>query len=225
MVGTQLHSGVDAGDIGNAFHLDESSFVDHGDQDAVDDEACSLIDLNRLLADGNRDLLDLLNGLSGSVAACDDLDQLHAVCGVKEVHADQRTANALADLGDGQRRSVGSEDALGLADLIQLAEGGLLDLHILKSSLNDQIAVSAQVFLQARGDGSNDSVCLFLRHLSLGNQLLVALLDLCQTILGPLLLDVAQSNGVALNLCKCLCDALAHGASADNTDLHRKPLL
>jgi hypothetical protein len=141
------------------------------------------------------------------------------------VHADQRTANALADLGDGQRRSVGSEDALGLADLIQLAEGGLLDLHILKSSLNDQIAVSAQVFLQARGDGSNDSVCLFLRHLSLGNQLLVALLDLCQTILGPLLLDVAQSNSVALNLCKCLCDALAHGASADNTDLHRKPLL
>ena len=30
------------------------------------------------------------------------------VCGVEEVHADQRTANALADLGDGQRRSVGS---------------------------------------------------------------------------------------------------------------------
>ena len=69
--------------------------------------------------------------------------------------------------GNGQRRSVGSEDALGLADLIQFAEGGLLDLHILKSSLNDQIAVSAQVFLQARGDGSNDSVCLFLRHLSI----------------------------------------------------------
>ena len=37
------------------------------------------------------------------------------------------------------RSSVGSEDALGLADLIQLAEGGLLDLHILESSLDDQV--------------------------------------------------------------------------------------
>ena len=36
------------------------------------------------------------------------------------MHTDQRTADALADLGDGQRRGVGSEDALGLADLIQL---------------------------------------------------------------------------------------------------------
>ena len=225
MVSTQLHSGVDAGDIRNALHLDEGSLVDHGDQDTVDHKAGSLVDLNGALADGNGDLLDLLNGLNGGVAAGDDLDQLHAVCGVEEVHTDQGTGQTLADLGDGQRRSVGSEDALGLADLIQLAEGGLLDLHILESSLNDQIAVCAQIFLQARGDGCNDRVSLLLSHLSLSDQLLVALLDLCQTILGPLLLDVAQSNGVALNLCKCLCDALTHSASADNTDLHRKSLL
>jgi len=141
------------------------------------------------------------------------------------VHTDQGTGQALADLGDGQRGGVGSEDALGLADLIQLAESGLLDLHILESSLDDQVAVCAQIFLQTRGDGSNDSVCLLLGDLALSNQLLVALLDLCQAVLSPLLLDVAQSNGVALNLCKCLCDALAHSASADNTDLHRKSLL
>ena len=225
VVSAQLHGGVDASDIGNALHLNEGSLVDHGDQDAVDHKAGSLVDLNGALADGNGDLLDLLNGLSGGVAAGDDLDQLHAICGVEEVHTDQGTGQTLADLGDGQRRSVGSKDALGLADLIQLTEGGLLDLHILESSLNDQIAVCAQIFLQARGDGGDDSVSLLLGHLSLSDQLLVALLDLCQTILGPLLLDVAQSNGVALNLCKCLCDALAHSASADNTDLHRKSLL
>ena len=225
MVGTQLHSGVDAGDVGNALHLDEGSLVDHRDQDAVDDEAGSLVDLDRLLADGNGDLLDLLDSLSGSVAASDDLDELHAVCGVEEVHTDQRTADTLADLGDGQRRGVGSEDALGLADLIQLAESGLLDLHILESSLNDEVAVSAQVFLQARGDSSDDSVSLLLSHLALSDQLFIALLDLCQTILGPLLLDVTQSNRVALDLSKCLCDALAHSASTDNTDLHGKSLL
>ena len=71
---------------------------------------------------------------------------------------------------------------------LQLAESGLLDLHILESSLNDEVAVSAQVFLQARGDGGDDSVDLLLRHLALSHQLVVALLDLCQTILSPLLL-------------------------------------
>ena len=81
------------------------------------------------------------------------------------------------------------------------------------------------ILTTAWGDGCNDRVSLFLGDLALSNQLLVALLDLCQAVLSPLLLDVAQSNGVALNLCKCLCDALTHSASADNTDLHRKSLL
>ena len=118
----------------------------HGDQDAVDHKASSLVDLNRALADGNGDLLDLLNGLGGGVAAGDDLDQLHAVSRVEEVHTDQGTGQALADLGDGQRGGVGSEDALGLADLIQLAESGLLDLHILESSLNDEVTILAEIF-------------------------------------------------------------------------------
>jgi len=225
VVCTQLHSGVDASNVGDALHLDECGLIDHGDQDAVDDEAGSLVDLHGVLANGNGDLLDLLNGLSGSVAACDDLDQLHAVCGVEEVHTDHGAAQALADLSDGQGGSVGSKDALGLADLIQLAKGGLLDFHVLKCSLNDQVAVRAQVLFQARDDSANDGVHFLLGHLALSDQLLVALFDLCQTILGPLLLDVTQSNGVALNLCKCLCDALAHRASANNTDLHRISLL
>ena len=44
----------------------------------------------------------------------------------------------------------------GLQILSSSPKGGLLDLHILESSLNDQVAVSAQIFLQARGDGSHD---------------------------------------------------------------------
>ena len=178
MVGAQLHSGVDTGDVGNALHLDEGSLVDHGDQDAVDDEAGSLVDLDRALADLGADLLDGLHGLGGSVHTGDDLDELHAVSGVEEVHADQGTAQALADLGDGQRRGVGSENTLGLADLIQLAEGGLLDLHILESSLDDQVAVSAQILFQASGDSSHAAVNFSLVQLALGNQLGVASGDL-----------------------------------------------
>ena len=70
--------------------------------------------------------------------------------------------------------------------------------------------VSSNEFVHStpRDFGKNSIICL-----------------LCQAVLSPLLLDVAQSNGVALNLCKCLCDALTHSASADNTDLHRKSLL
>ena len=139
------------------------------------------------------------------------------------MHADQRTAQTLADLGDGQRGSVGSKNALGLADLVQLAKGGLLDL--LESSLNDQVAVSAQILFQASGDSSHATVDLSLIQLALGNELGITGSDLVLAAIGPLLLDVAQSDGEALNLCKCLCNALAHSASANNTDLHRISLL
>ena len=220
MVGTQLHSGVDTGDVRNALHLDEGGLIDHGDQDAVDDEAGSLIDLNGGLADLNADLLDGLDGLGGGVHTGDDLDELHAVSGVEEVHADQRTAQTLADLGDGQRGSVGSENALGLADLVQLAKGGLLDLHILKSSLNDQVAVSAQILFQASGDGSHAAVNLSLIQLALGNQLCIASCDLILAFIGPFLLDITQGNSEALSLCKCLSNTLAHSASANNANFH-----
>ena len=49
MVGTQLHSGVDTGDVRNALHLDEGGLIDHGNQDAVDDEAGSLVDRMKLI--------------------------------------------------------------------------------------------------------------------------------------------------------------------------------
>ena len=74
----------------------------------------------------------------------------------------------------------------------------------LKCSFYDQIAVCAQIFLQARSDGCNDRVSLFLGDLALSNQLLVALLDLCQAVLSPLLLDVAQSNGCLLDTSRCV---------------------
>ena len=54
----------------------------------------------------------------------------------------------------------------------------------------------------------------------LGNELGITGSDLVLAAIGPLLLDVAQSDGEALNLCKCLCNALAHSASANNAYLH-----
>ena len=151
------------------------------------------------------------------VDATDDLDQLHAGHGIEEVHPDEGTAQTLADLGDGQGGGVGGEDALGLADLVQLAEGGLLHAHVLERGLHDQVAVGAQVLLQAGGDGGHGGVGLSLVHLALFHQLGVALLDLGLAAVGPLLLDVAQGNGPAA-LGERLGDALAHSTGADNTN-------
>ena len=85
---------------------------------------------------------------------------------------------------------------------------------------HDQVAVSAQVLFQASGDSSHAAVDLSLIQLALGNQLGIASGDLVLAALGPLLLDVTQSNGVALDLCESLCNTLAHSASANNAYLH-----
>src|SRR5699024_5754094 len=124
------------------------------------------------------------------------------------------------DLGDGQARGVGGEDALRLADLIERAEGFLLDLHLLKRSFDGEVAVGAEVFLDARGDRGEDRVNLLLGHFALGDELRVALGDLVLAAFGPFLLDVAQRDGKAFALGKRLGNALAHRASADNTDFH-----
>ena len=70
------------------------------------------------------------------------------------------------------------------------------------------------------GDGRQTAIHFSLVQLALGNQLGVAGSNLVLAALGPLLLDVAQSHGVTLDLRKSLCDALAHGASANNAYLH-----
>ena len=220
MISTKLHCSIDAFDIGNTFHLDESSFVDHGDQDAVYNETCSLVHLNGGLADLCGDLLDGVNGLLRSVHACDHLNQLHSVSGIEEMHTDHGSGQAVSDLSDGKAGSVGSKYALRLADLVKLTESGLLNSHILESSLNDQIAVSAKVFLQAGSDLGKNAVNSLLSQFSFLNKLSVSLSDLVLTALCPFLLDIAESNLITFNLSKCLCNALSHGTSTDNTYLH-----
>ena len=144
VVGAQLHGRVDARNVGHALHLDEGGLVDHGDKDAVDHEPGGLVDLHRGLAQLLGDGGDGRDGLGGGIGPGNDLNELHTVGGVEEVHPDEGTAQALTDLGDGQGGGVGGEDAALLADLVQLAEGGLLDLHILEGGLHDQVAVGAQ---------------------------------------------------------------------------------
>ena len=72
-----------------------------------------------------------------------------------------------------------------------------------KASLNDQIAVRAEIFLHARCDLRENRVHCLLGHLALGNQSRVSFGDLVLAALSPLLLDIAECHFVAVNLCKC----------------------
>ena len=220
MICTKLHSCVDACYVRYAFHLNESCLIDHRDQDAVYYETSCLVYLNCGLADLFGDLLNAVNGLLRSVNTSDNLNQLHSVSGIEEVHTDHGSGQAVSDLGDGKAGGVGSEYALRLADLVQLAKGGLLNGHILESCLNDQIAICAKVFLQTGSDLSKNGINCLLGQLAFLNELCIALSDLILTALCPLLLDVAESYFITVNLSKSLCNALSHGTGTNNTYLH-----
>ena len=53
---------------------------------------------------------DIIGGV-GSLLAVDDLNELHQRHGVEEMHADDRTVKAIADLCDGQRGCICSKNA------------------------------------------------------------------------------------------------------------------
>ena len=137
------------------------------------------------------------------------------------MHADDSTIQTIGDLGDGKRGSVGGENAILLADALQALEDFLLQLHLLKSSLNDKIAVRDNLV----GSGGNlvqNGVGSSLLHLALRDSLLKALCNLGLAVGSPLCLYVAKTNLVAFCLSKCLCDAGAHRAGANNTNDHDK---
>ena len=119
--------------------------VDHRNQNTVYNKAGSLVDLNRSLSDIRSDLLDLIHHLLRRILALDHLNELHTVSGIEEMHTDHRTIQPLADPCNGKRRGIGSKDTILLNNTLQLLEDTLLDLHLLKGYLDDQIAVSADI--------------------------------------------------------------------------------
>ena len=101
MVCTELHSHVDICNGCNACRIHVDCLVDHGDQNPVNHKA-RLVYLYGSLADLGCDSLDLLHQVSGCVSACNHLYQLHSVGRIEEMHADERTIQPVAHLGDGK---------------------------------------------------------------------------------------------------------------------------
>ena len=218
MVRAEHHGLVDILDRGNAGLDQADGLVDHRDQDLVDDEARSLSDLDRLLADLLGEVVDEVEGLLRGVGAADDLNELHAGHGVEEVHADDGVLEAEAHLGDGQRRGVGREDGALLAHLVELAEELTLGVHVLRHALDDEVGVRRGRLLLDE-DVVQDGVLGLFGHLALLDALLQGSGELILVALSGSDAGSVHQSGVALGR-EDLSDAAAHGAGAENCNFH-----
>ncbi len=227
MVAAKLHSCVDAGDIRNAGVFNIDCFVDHRDQDPVDDKACSLIDLYRDLAQIFGDLVNLVNILCGSIDAGNNLDKLHHGSGIEEMHADDGLGKSCADLSNGKGGGIGSEDAVRVLDdlILQFLKCLLFKLHHFESCLNYEVRIHGDGVESAFKFGKDSILCSLL-HFSLGNHLVKIAFDLIEAALRKFYFDIAEINFLYLvTLRKCLRNTGSHRTSADNCYFHGRILL
>ena len=115
--------------------------VQIAEEQRVGDEAGPVVDRDVDLAEPGAERLDVVDDVGRGDDGLDDLDQLHDRRRVEEVHADDLVGPVRGDrdLGDRQRRRVGRQDRLRLADLVQLGEDLLLQVEMLGHGLDDQV--------------------------------------------------------------------------------------
>ena len=137
------------------------------------------------------------------------------------MHTDNRAVKTRTDLSNGQRRGVGSEYAVCLADSAQLFEGLFFDLHVLDCCLNYEIAVAADS-LNAGMDSGKDLVCILFCHLSFCYSLLKVLGNFQFAVGSKLFVNITQAYFISIYLGKCLSDSGTHGSCTNNTNFHDK---
>src|SRR5881409_1265422 len=116
-----------------------AALVEH----AVADEAIADADQHRDLADAPADAHRRRDHGLRRLGAAHDLEELHDVGGGEEVHADDalRPRGRPRDLVDVERRGVGGEHRVGLADLVELREDVFFNRHLLEDRLDHDVGV------------------------------------------------------------------------------------
>ena len=143
------------------------------------------------------------------------------------MHTNDGLGKACADLGDGQGRGVGSEDAVRILNdlVLKLLKGLMLQIHLLKNCLNNQIRIYGDV-RKAGYDLAQKSILCSLLHLALCYSLIQRLLDLGLAAICELLLDVAKINLLnCIALSKSLRNAGSHGTCTNDCYFHLNFLL
>ncbi|MCY1366167.1 hypothetical protein D9M69_530480 [compost metagenome] len=213
------HQCVEGGAVGGAFLQQAQAFGIEGARHAVDDEARSGLRVYRLLAPGLGGFVQAFG--QGAVAgqARYDLYQGHQRRRVEEVHADHPAGmlEAGSQAGDGQGRGIAGEDAVGAAQLFELAQQATLDLQVLDDGFDHQAGIGQGLDglhrLQAGDDGGAGFGGEFVL-LHQAAELAVDAVDGLGGRAGAVVIELDRMAGLGGDL----SDAGTHGAGADHGD-------
>ncbi|EAU62248.1 hypothetical protein STIAU_6571 [Stigmatella aurantiaca DW4/3-1] len=211
LVGAQLHRRVDVLRRPQPLHQREARLVQHGDEDAVDDEARHVPGHHRRLAHAHgQGPRRLVGGVRGRRAP-DDLHELHHRHRVHEVHADHRLGplRHRADAGDGDRRGVGGQHAARFHHPVQLLEDALLELFVLRRGLHGEVHLLHLGEARGGGEVRLGGLALGILQLALLHQLRQARADAARALGEPLFGDIHQRDAQP-RLERDLRDARAH---------------
>ncbi len=220
--GAVLHSQIDVGRSRNAFCIDADCFVHHRDQDAVYNEARTLVDMDRSLAEGFHQLVSLAIGILRGLHAAGNLNQLHDVSRIEEMAADDlvRTIrNCVGDLSDGECRGVGADDAVLRQNGVELFEKLFLQIHSLQNNFHDKLRAGSILAVDRQGQVCQAGIHLLLRHLASLNGACEVAFDAASAAFTELLLDVNQRNSVT-SLQKNFRNTGTHVACAKYSNFH-----
>jgi hypothetical protein len=186
--------------------------------DARGDEARRLAHDDRLLAHAHRDLARALDRLGPGLEAPHDLDQLHPVHRVEEVHADDLVGalRRAGHLGHGQRRRVGRQDRRRRRQRIELAEELALERDVLGRGLDHEVAALDRL-RQVLGCGEAGAVSGFRGEFPPGDALVHQRADLGRALVEGRRLGVVEAGVEAGNRCG-VGDSAAHDAGAEDRD-------
>ena len=136
------------------------------------------------------------------------------------MHADELVGplGGGGNVGDGDGGGIGGQNGLRLTDAVQLRKDALFDVKVFNRRLNNQIGVGGQLQIGGKGNLVNDGLLTGLIQLTLGHQLVQALVQTGLGGLNDLVLDVAH-NHVEPLAGKHLRNIQAHRAAADYNNL------
>src|SRR5262245_2020248 len=217
MVGTELHAGVDRLDIADTFVQRIDRFVDHGQQDAIDDEGREVLGIHRLLVEPHHHLAHRAESLLLRGNAADQLDQAHHRHGIHEMHAHELAGPVghRRQPGHRDRRRVGRQEHIGRQTLAQLLEDLALGRLVLGRRLDDQIAVGELLVVAGGRDAPQRGVLVLRADHAAADLAIHVAPDRLETFFDVRLIDVRKTDVEAFERAD-MGDAAAHLAGADD---------
>ncbi len=169
MVQPQSYARVDVANVGNPFAQREDGFVDHRQQDTIDDETGGIERLHDVLAQPLGIGFDRRDRFVRCCQPTDQLDQRHDLYGVEEVdaHEQRRIGHHLRQPGDGDGRGIGRQDRAGRDHRAHIGEDAALDLLPLGRGLDHQLRFGQRSQITARADAGKGGLGIFLAQLAL----------------------------------------------------------